>query len=87
MSDPDRGPGREVTGWAELKWAIGELQALAARLTVHLDSDAEHEAIVWDQRAWHAGALLERTLRDVGELSAQYLRCAIIDRRGIDPWA
>ena len=84
---PDRGPGREVDGWHELKWAIAELQHLAARLAVHLDADDEHQAITWDQRAWHAGALLERTLADVGTLSAQYLRCAITDRRGIDPLA
>ena len=82
---PDRGPGREVDGWTELKWAIAELQHLAARLTVHLDADDEHQAITWDQHAFNAGALLERTLRDVGELSAAYLRCSIADRRGIDP--
>lgn len=87
MSEPDRGPGRQVDGWAELRWAIAELQQLAARLTVHLDADDEHQAITWDTASWRAADLLERTLADVGSLSAQYLRCAIADRRGIDPLA
>ena len=35
----DRGSGRQVDDWAEMRRAITELQALAARLTVHLDAD------------------------------------------------
>ena len=87
MGDPERGPGRAISAWDELQFAIGELHALASRLTVWLDADDDHQAITWSLEARRAADLLERTLANVGTLSAQYLRCAIIDRRGIDPLA
>jgi hypothetical protein len=80
-------PGRPFDGWQELKWAIAELHAFASRLTVHLDADDENNAVIWDTGAWRAADLLEGCLADVGTLSSQYLRCAILDRRGIDPLA
>jgi hypothetical protein len=87
MSDPDQDPGGRFDGWAELKWAIAELHVFASRLTVHLDVDDENQSIIWDESSWRAADLLERPLADVGTLSAQYLRCMIMDRRGTDPLA
>jgi hypothetical protein len=84
---PDRDPGGRFDPWSELKFAIAELHALAARLTVHLDADDDHQAIIWDEGSWRAADLLERALADVGTLSAQYLRLMISDRRGTDPLA
>jgi len=86
-SDPDQVPGREFTGWAELRWSIAELQQMASRLTVWLDADDENQAVIWDESSWRAADLLERALADVGELSSQYLRLMIMDRRGTDPLA
>lgn len=51
---------------------------------------ADDEQIVqatWSQESWQAVDLLERVYRDIGELSAQYLRCFIADRTGRDPLA
>ena len=46
------GSGREFTGWKELRFAITELQYLAARLGTLLHAaDEDSEAIVWDQAA------------------------------------
>jgi hypothetical protein len=76
-----------MSAWTELQWSIGELHALASRLTVWLDAAGDHRAITWNLEVWRAADLLERCLADVGTLSTQYLWCAILDRRGIDPLA
>ena len=77
--------GAAFDAWASLKFAITELQMLAAALGPALAADEDGAAITWDEASWRAGDLLERTFADIGTLSAQYVRLAIIDRRGIDP--
>jgi hypothetical protein len=86
-SGQEHGPGRPFDAWLELRFAIAELHSLASQLTVNLDIGDEHAAVTWNLEAWRAADLLERTLADVGTLSAQWLRCSILDRRGIDPLA
>ena len=85
MSSPDQAPGGRLDPWSELKWSIAELHTFVSRLTGWLDSDNENQSIIWDESSYRAADLLERALADVGALSAQYLRLAIMDRRGIDP--
>lgn len=86
MSGADDAPGQPFDAWQELKFALRELHYLASSLTVALGTDSEAaNAITWDARSWQAADLLERTLADIGGLSAQWLRCSIIDRRGTDP--
>jgi hypothetical protein len=84
----DSDPGGSFSGWQEIKFAVRELQNLAAKLSVALAADDDSGAtITWDNASWQAADLLERCYADIGALSAQYLRCAILDRRGIDPLA
>jgi hypothetical protein len=74
-------PGREFTGWAELRYAIGELQALSVQLGVQLHSGEEDpSALIWDEGTWRAADLLERTLADLGTLAGRYVRLKIRDR-------
>lgn len=81
-------PERPFDGWHELKFAISELQQLAATLGSRLGADDESaDTATWDEAAYRALDLLERTYADIGTLSAAYLRLAILDRRGIDPLA
>lgn len=78
----------EFDAWAQLKFAIRELEQLAATLGSVLGADDETgQAATWDASSYAAVDLLERTYADIGTLSAAYLRCAIIDRRGTDPLA
>lgn len=82
----DRGPGREVDGWQQLKFAIAELSWLVSALGTVIGADSEAiAAATWDGPSWRAADLYERAVTDLGTLSAQYVRMAILDRRGIDP--
>ena len=87
MSSPDQAPGgRSWDAYSELRFAIAELHNLASALGARIGADDEALASVsWDEQEWRCIDLLERCYRDIGDLSAAYLRCFILDRRGIDP--
>jgi len=78
----DQAPGRVFDGFAELKFAIGELHHLAVRLGVILavDDNVLTES-TWDASAWRALDLYERTLADIGELSGKYVKLIIANRQ------
>ena len=79
---------RPFDGLAELRFAIRELENLAARLGPTLEfDDASSETALWDERSFAALDLMERTLSDIGTLAAQYVRLLIADRYGRDPLA
>ena len=71
MSDPER----PFDAWAELKFAIRELQQLAGTLGSVLGADDDSaQTATWDAQQLAALDLLQRTYADIGTLSAQYLR-------------
>jgi len=77
----DQPPGRPFDGFAELKFAIGELHSMAVKLGVTLGADDEAtQAATWDAASWRALDLYERTLADIGALSAKYVRLVIRSR-------
>jgi hypothetical protein len=81
-------PPRSFDGWAELRFAISELHLMAAQLGSHLHADDETpQWVTADRQTWAAADLLERCYADLGTLAVQYVRMAILDRRGIDPLA
>jgi hypothetical protein len=88
VSSADSDPGGSFSGWQEIKFAVRELEHLAAKLSVALQADDDSgEAITWDAAAWQAADLLERAYADIGTLSGTYLRLMIADRYGRDPLA
>jgi hypothetical protein len=81
-TDPDQPPGRPFDGFAELRWAITELHHLAVKLGITLGADDEAaQAATWDAGSWSALDLYERTLIDLGTLSARCVRNVIRNRQ------
>ena len=67
MSTPP--PGAPFDALDALRFSIGELQHLAARLSMTLEIEQDDTALVWDMQTSSAVELLERTYRDIGDLA------------------
>ena len=65
-----------------IRFTIGELQQLAARLDMVLDIEDDDSALVWDDPTAAALTLLEKTYRDIGDLARAW--CEITLRRKHD---
>ena len=79
----EHAPGRPFDGFASLRFAITELELLAAKLGAWLGADDEAtEAATWDLPSWRALHLYERVLADIGTLAGRYVELKIREQHG-----